>query len=103
MSRKVKSTPGRVTPKKGPTNRRLPSEPNPAGTSATGRYTAPISLELRSSPPWVPVVMVTLLVAGVVVVMTGYFGLQPGGAQILVLLVGGALVVAGFIAAMRYR
>lgn len=47
--------------------------------------------------------MIALLVVGVVIVMASYFGLRAGGAQIVSLLVGGALVIAGFLAAMRYR
>lgn len=72
-------------------------------TKQSGRYTPATPRSDKVSPPWVPAFMLTALVCGAVVVMTGYFGLRPGATQLLVLLVGGVLVAAGLIAATRYR
>jgi hypothetical protein len=47
--------------------------------------------------------MMTTLVCGAVIIMRGYFGLRPGGAQLAMLLVGGGFVAAGLLAATRYR
>lgn len=47
--------------------------------------------------------MFTTLICGVVIIMTGYFGLEPGATQVLFLLVGAAFVAAGLIAATQYR
>lgn len=70
---------------------------------ASGRYTPPIPRKHKVSPPWVPVLMFTLLIVGAIIVMTGYFVLQPGGVRMLVLLVGLIYVAGGFITVMRYR
>jgi hypothetical protein len=77
---------GRVTPK------------------GSGRYTPPIPKEHKVSPRWVPVLMFTLLVLGMLVIVSNYLGVLPGdGAQNKYLFVGLGLITAGFIAATRYR
>ncbi|MHB1927882.1 MAG: cell division protein CrgA [Acidimicrobiales bacterium] len=103
MTRKTKDTPGPMISKGRTAKRRSPGSHDPAAKSATGRYTAPVAPELRSSPRWLPFVMITLLVVGVVITMTSYLGLPASGARTLYLLLGGALVAAGFFAATRYR
>lgn len=72
-------------------------------TKSSGRYTPPTPRYERVSPSWVPVFMMTTLVCGAVIIMTGYFGLRPGGAQLAMLLVGSGFVAAGLLAATRYR
>lgn len=69
----------------------------------SGRYTPPVPRNYHVSPPWVPAFMISALVCGAVVIMTGYFAFDQGGTQLLLLLVGAAFVAAGFMAAMRYR
>lgn len=69
-----------------------------------GRYTPPAPRRERVSPRWVPAFMLTALICGVVIVMAGYFGFESGsGTQILALVVGGAFVTAGLLAAVTYR
>ena len=98
MPRKTKDTPGRVTPKGGPARR------TSAGRQAsTGRYTAPIPREFRSSPWWVPVLILTFFGLGLLSILLNYLGLLPGGASNGYLFLGLALIVAGFIAATRYH
>ena len=46
---------GRVTPKSGPTKRRLDDE----APEASSRYTPPVPVSYRESPPWVPILMFT--------------------------------------------
>lgn len=103
MTRKTKDTPRSATPKRASTNTRSTSGPNSAGKSNTGRYSPPVTPELRSSPWWLPALIIILLVGGVVTIMTTYFGLPPSGTRTLYLLLGGAFVVAGFVAATKYR
>lgn len=84
------TTSGRVTPK---------------GT-ASGRYTPPTPKEYKVSPRWVPVVMLTLLVLGMVVIISNYLpgaGILPGDTDNKYLLLGLGLITGGFITATKYR
>lgn len=96
MERKVKS--GRVTAKGG-------ASTGPSTTS--GRYTPPIPKEYKVSPRWVPVLMFTFLIGGVVVIIGNYllYTAHPGGlhSSNIYLLVGLVMITAGFITATRYR
>ena len=99
MPRKTKDTPGRATPKGGPSRR-----PASAGSPASsGRYTAPIPREFRSSPWWVPALILTFFGLGLLCILLNYLGLLPGGASNGYLFLGLALIVAGFISATRYH
>ncbi len=100
MPRKTKDAPGRVTPKGGP-----PRRASSGGTAPTssGRYTPPIPSEVRSSPPWVPVLILTFFGLGLLCIVLNYLGILPGGANNVYLFVGLGLIVAGFIAATRYH
>jgi hypothetical protein len=98
VARKTKDAPGRVTPKGTP-----PRSSGRAATVTSGRYTAPIPREVRSSPWWVPVIMLALFGLGVICILLNYLGVLPGGASNIYLLVGLALIIAGFIVATRYH
>lgn len=76
---------GRVTPK------------------ASSRYTPPVPKSVKVSPRWLPVLILTLLVVGILMIIINYLGVLPGGASNWYLLVGLALIAAGFIAATQYR
>jgi Cell division protein CrgA len=100
MPRRTKDAPGRVTPKGGVSRTKgAPAEP----ASLSGRYTAPIPKELRSSPPWYPYFVLVLFLAGIVVILLNYLGLIAGHANNWWLLLGLGLIVAGFIAATRWH
>ncbi|HET7522882.1 MAG TPA: cell division protein CrgA [Acidimicrobiales bacterium] len=112
MPRKTKDAPGRVTPKGGPVRRGAGGaggSGRPAGgqgrttQAAGGRYTAPIPREFRSSPWWVPVLILTFFGLGLISILLNYLGLLPGGANNWYLILGLGLIVAGFIAATRYH
>ena len=82
---------GRVTPKK-------------QAATATGRYTPPTPKSKKVSPVWVPVLMFTCLGLGVIIILLNYVGLMPGGeANNWYLLIGLALITAGFLTATQYR
>jgi hypothetical protein len=85
---------GRVTPKGG--------RPGPSATT-TGRYTAPIPDEYRSSPMWVPVLMLSLFGLGVIAILLNYLSLLPHAPSNWYLLGGLGAIVAGFIVATRYH
>jgi hypothetical protein len=96
MARRTKDAPGRVTPKAG-------QKPGRVTPSASSRYTPPVPKEYKVSPAWVPILLLTLLIAGMLVILCNYLGLLPGGAKNEYLLVGLAFITAGFIVATRYR
>ena len=53
---------------------------------------------------WVPVLMFTCLGLGVLIILANYVGLMPGGdASNWYLLIGLALITAGFLTATQYR
>src|SRR5688500_4918043 len=77
---------------------RRPGQPAPQG-----RYTPPIPREVKVSPIWVPIVMFGLLGLGMIVIVTNYLGVLPGGAKNLYLFLGLGMITGGFLAATRYR
>jgi hypothetical protein len=88
---------GRVTPKGG---NKPPARSAPV---PSGRYTPPIPREYKSSPVWIPVLLIGFLVLGMLTILGNYLGLLPGGAKNLYLLVGLFFITCGFITATRYR
>jgi hypothetical protein len=90
MASRKRVTPkgGRVTPKGGPTS---------------GRYTPPIPKSEKVSPPWVPAVMFTCLILGMVIIIVNYTGVLPGGTDNKYLILGLALITGGFITATQYH
>ena len=104
MPRKTKDAPGRVTPKGGTAKRAAPSSGgHRSAPSQGGRYTAPIPREMRSSPWWVPVMILTFFGLGLICILLNYLGLLPGGASNVYLFIGLGLIVAGFISATQYH
>jgi Cell division protein CrgA len=75
----------------------------PQSKSKRTRYTPPPPKKASSSPLWIPVTMFTMMLTGVVVVITNYLGLLPQGASNNYLFVGLGLLVGGFIMSTQYR
>ncbi|HEY2429090.1 MAG TPA: cell division protein CrgA [Acidimicrobiales bacterium] len=75
----------------------------PKGKPASGRYTPPVPKQVKVSPRWVPVLMAVLLGVGSVLIILNYLSVMPGGASNAYLLVGLALITAGFITATQWR
>jgi hypothetical protein len=73
--------------------------------SKTKRRPQPIakSKNLPPSKLWVPTLMFSLLLLGIVVIVTNYFGMLPGGANNKFLLIGIVEVTGGFIVATLLR
>jgi hypothetical protein len=104
MPRKTKDAPGRTTPKGGPVRKSAPAGPAKSSASATsGRYTAPIPRELKSSPWWVPAFIVGFFGLGVICILLNYLSVLPGGASNAYLFAGLGLIVCGFITATRWH
>jgi hypothetical protein len=102
MARRTKDAPtGRVTPKGGAkATGRVTSSSAP---TTSGRYTPPIPREYKESARWVPVLLLTFLILGMLTIVCNYLGLLPGGASNGYLLLGLGLITLGFITATRYR
>ena len=88
--------------------RRSKARPTPVGRGRatprqSGRYTPPIPREKKVSPRWVPVLLLTLLIGGMLVILLNYLGVLPGGTKNEYLLGGLALITVGFVVATTYR
>ena len=70
---------------------------------ASSRYTPPIPKTLKVSPPWVPVLMFTLLGAGALMIVLNYLELLPGATSNWYLLGGLGLILGGIVTATQYR
>jgi hypothetical protein len=69
----------------------------------SGRYTPPIPREKKVSPRWVPALLLSLLIGGMLVILLNYLGVLPGGTKNEYLLGGLALITLGFVVATTYR
>jgi hypothetical protein len=75
----------------------------PVSKSKRSRYTAPPPKKAPPSPLWVPVSLCTLMLTGLVVVISIYLGAMPGSTQNRYLIVGLVLITSGFGLATTYR
>lgn len=75
-------------------------EENLQGVHSSRRYTPPITKEMRSSAPWVPALMLTLLVLGAVLIVLR--NLVFSGNNLLTLL-GLACILGGLFTATKWR
>jgi hypothetical protein len=100
----AKQTKGR-----GAARRRPPAKRTAKGGRTTpkaaesGRYTAPIPKSDKVSPIWVPALMFACLGLGMVIIITNYVNVLPGGTSNWYLLVGLGLITVGFLTATQYR
>lgn len=85
----------RVTPKGTQPEGTTPSEDSPRTAASVDAY-AP-------SPSWVPILMGTLLVAGVLMILLNYVELLPAAPSNWYLLGGLGLVLGGIVTATQYR
>jgi hypothetical protein len=74
-----------------------------ATSTPSGRYTAPIPEEDRSSSWWVPAIMLAFFGLGVLCIVLNYLSLLPASPSNWYLLGGLGGIVAGFIAATQYH
>jgi hypothetical protein len=100
MARRTKDAPGRVTPKGG----RVTPKGGAVNTrTTTGRYTAPIPEEYRTSPWWVPAIMLGFFGVGVIGILLNYLSLLPASPSNWYLLGGLGFIILGFISATRWH
>lgn len=112
MAPPKRKTGGRTTPKgtrpgQLPTAGSPPRGSNPAhderGVTASSRYTPPVPMSVKVSPPWVPILMFALFIVGALIILLYYLGAVPGGRSNWYLLVGLLAVLGGLFTATRYR
>ncbi len=75
-------------------------EESSSGVHASSRYTPPVPKEMRESPPWLPWLMVALLILGAVIIMAR--NLVFSGNNWLTL-VGLACILGGLFTATKWR
>jgi hypothetical protein len=101
----AKRTRGRA----GAARRRAPAKRTAKGGRTTpkpvegGRYTAPIPKSDKVSPMWVPALMFACLGLGMIIIITNYVDVLPGGTSNWYLLIGLGLITIGFLTATQYR
>jgi hypothetical protein len=96
---KKKPTGGRVTPKGTRPDEHVRAEGSHPGASS--RYTPPVPLSEKVSPPWVAPTMFTLLGLGTATIILNYIDVLPGGTSNWYLFAGLGLILAGIITATR--
>lgn len=97
---KKKPTGGRVTPKgTRPDDVKPRDDGDPPGASS--RYTPPIPMSEKISPPWVAPTMFGLLGLGSATIILNYIDVLPGGVSNNYLFLGLALILAGIITATK--
>ena len=102
MAPPKRKTGGRTTPKGSrPGDRPAPNpESSSSGVHSSSRYTPPVPKAMRESPPWVPVLMLVLLVLGAVIIMAR--NLVFDGNNWLTL-AGLACILGGLFTATKWR
>jgi len=101
--RKVDRSSGRANAKATSkhTSKRVTAKGTP---SASTRYTPPaVRYEDMPSPMWVPILMFTLFVLGMLTIFLNYVALLPGATSNWYLLAGLGFILAGIITATQYR
>lgn len=72
-------------------------------SAPSGRYTPPIPDEYRSSPWWVPALVLGFFGVGVIGIILDYLGVLPSSPSNWYLLGGLGAIVLGFAAATQYH
>jgi hypothetical protein len=69
-------------------------------STASSRYTPPVPIEAKTSPPWLPVLMLTLLVLGALCIMVRYLFFTDSQIPVVIGLV---LILGGLYTATKWR
>lgn len=95
----TRRTGGKVAPKGGPTKASGARVPQ-----ASTRYTPPVPKSQKTSPRWLPVVILGLILLGVVFIFLHYVDkVLPGASSNWWLLAGLMSILGGILAATQYR
>ncbi len=82
---------------------RLLSAPMPKSRSKRVRAQPPPKPKPKQSPPWVGALFFTLIAAGVLIIISHYLGVLPGGTQGYQLWLGLGLISASFVVATQWH
>ena len=69
----------------------------------SGKYTPPVPKTVRKSPPWYGATVLSLLIAGVLLILLNYLTVLPGAVSAWYLVAGLVVIFAGFVMATRYH
>jgi hypothetical protein len=75
----------------------------PQSKTKRTRYTPPPPKKAPASPLWFGVAITTMLVVGLIVIVTNYIGILPGDAENRYLIIGLVLISGGFMMATGYH
>ena len=75
-------------------------EENKAGVHSSARYTPPVTRQMREGKPWVPVVMLVLLILGAVIIMARNLAFSGNN---WLTLVGLGCILGGLYTATKWR
>lgn len=91
-----------MTPKGTTSDRQKIANPeeNVHGVHSSARYTPPVTSEMKAPKPWIPVLMVGLLVLGMIVIIVRNLGLIDGNWP---LFVGLGCFLGGLYTATKWR
>jgi hypothetical protein len=93
----------RAAAKKGAPKSKAPSVSKRVTPKGTGRYTPPTPRTQKVSPIWVPIVMFTCLLGGMLMIILNYVSVLPKSPHNGWLLGGLGMITVGFITATRYH
>ncbi len=100
----TRRTGGQVTPKGGPTKSARGKGSGGRTPEASTRYTPPVPKSMKTSPRWLPFVILGLIVLGVLFIFLHYVDMVlPGASSNWWLLAGLASILGGIVAATQYR
>ena len=103
MAKRTKGRSGAARRGRAPAKRAAKGGRTTPKTVESGRYTAPIPKSEKVSPLWVPALMFACLGLGMVIIITNYVDVLPGGTSNWYLLIGLGLITVGFLTATQYR
>jgi len=98
-----RKTGGRVTPagtRPGSAPAAARAAERSSAVGASSRYTPPVPQSAKESPPWVPVLMLTLFVVGAVAIMLRYLVFDNSN---IPMIVGLACLLGGLYVATKWR
>lgn len=87
---------GRVTPKAGGVGRYVDAE-------TSGRYTPPTPRTVRRSPKWYGPAILSMLIVGMLTILLNYLTVLPGSVSSWYLIAGLVVIFTGFVGATRYH
>ena len=92
-----------ATPKGATTKGKGPTPSKRVTPKGTGRYTPPVPKAQKVSPIYVPIIMFTCLLGGMLMIILNYVSVLPKSPHNGWLLGGLGLITVGFITATRYH